>query len=140
MTPKYVRFIDLSKRLNTFNEFVWTKPRRFTEKLAAHGFFYIGGKDAVQCYQCGVIIHTWLETDDVTVEHFRFSPHCPLASEAINLTPLSKKLLTEILKKLQFMESELKALKIKHGLGKKLLPRPFGGQIVPDEETEDTVG
>ena len=47
------------------------------------------GKDVVQCYQCGVTIHTWLESDDVAVEHFRHSPTCSLALEGMKSTEQS---------------------------------------------------
>ena len=63
--------------------------------------------------------HTWLESDDVAVKHFRRSPTCPLASEGMNLSPLSKILLTEILKKLNSLDNELKLLRMNQGVGNK---------------------
>ena len=108
---KYAGFASLAKRLDTFNAFGWLKPRPFGETLAAHGFFYIGSRDVVQCFQCGVTIHTWLDSDDVAVEHFRHSPTCQLASKAMNLSPQSKILLTEMLKKINLLTNELAVLR-----------------------------
>ena len=108
---KYAGFASLAQRLDTFNAFGWYKRRSFGETLAAHGFFYIGGRDVVQCFQCGVTIHTWLDSDDVAVEHFRHSPTCQLGSKAMNLSPQSKILLTEMLKKINLLSDELALLR-----------------------------
>ena len=108
---KYASFASLAQRLDSFNAFGWCKPRSLAETLAAHGFFYTGGRDVVRCFQCGVTIHTWLESDDVAVEHFRHSPTCQVGSEAMNLSPQSKMLLTEMLKKINLLSDELAFLR-----------------------------
>ena len=106
---KFPSYASLSIRLRTFetakNHF-WN-GQTFTDKLAAHGFFYTGGGDQVRCYHCGVEIHSWLEPDDVMVEHFRHSPGCHLASEGMNFNPRTEKLMKAVLKTIKDLKREM---------------------------------
>ena len=107
---KYAGFASLAPRMESFHTLEWCKSRSLAETLAVHGFFYVGSRDAARCFECGVTLHTWLDGDDVAVEHFRYSPTCSAASKALNLCPQSKILLTEMQKKINLLSDELALL------------------------------
>ena len=70
---RFPRFNNRDARERTF--ITW---RRFInpKDLVESGLFYLGGGDMVQCYYCGVILHSWKPTDTVDMEHLRHSPCC----------------------------------------------------------------
>ena len=37
---------------------------------------FSGGRDSVQCFHCGVILHSWEESDIPDEEHKKHSPNC----------------------------------------------------------------
>ena len=51
--------------------------------LVKAGFFFIGGKDSVQCFDCGIILHSWKLTDVPDVEHMKHSPSCSFINRKI---------------------------------------------------------
>ncbi|KAM0732848.1 Apoptosis inhibitor IAP [Formica fusca] len=63
-----------SARLESFKNWpcAWMKP----EKLAAAGFYYIGDKDKVKCFECHVEICQWQPDDSPMVDHQRWSGRC----------------------------------------------------------------
>lgn len=83
-------------RLNTF--FTWKKTYIDENKLACLGMYYVGPRDRVKCYFCGVVIFNWEEKDDELGEHLKFSPHCPLLrQQKTNNQPLDESLLQNLL-------------------------------------------
>lgn len=63
-------------RFKTFESFEQSFPSKCT--LALAGFSFIAHRDTVQCHFCKVTISSWKRNDDVLLNHFRWSPHCPL--------------------------------------------------------------
>lgn len=61
-------------RRATFEE--WPIHFMDSDILSAAGFFAIGDHDAVQCFECGVVISRWKEGDHPMVDHRRWAPHC----------------------------------------------------------------
>lgn len=45
--------------------------------LVQCGFYYIGEKDKVHCFHCGVGLYNWEVNDSPWVEHAINSPLCP---------------------------------------------------------------
>ena len=110
---KYDKFAKLAVRLRTFASGNWQKESPSAETLAVNGFFFLGGTDVVQCYQCGMVLHTWKADDVVPVEHFKHSPSCSIAFEAINTVGQCKGLMIDILGKLKSVQNELHILEVK---------------------------
>lgn len=74
---KYGRFASIDARKNTFR--TWNNPYLKSQDLIDNGFFYVGISDRVQCYYCGMILHSFEATDDVAAEHWYHNPNCALA-------------------------------------------------------------
>ena len=89
--PLYSRFSSTEVRRRTYNK--WTG---FTsvEALAKAGFFFLGEGDTVQCFTCGIKLHSWKSTDNPILEHIQNSPSCEFIREKIrsffNLNPFSR--------------------------------------------------
>lgn len=79
---KYPRFENIDVRYQTFMH--W-KSEIDKFALLQSGFFYLGGRDSVQCYQCGIILHTWKPTDIPAIEHLKYSPSCQLHLKKTNI-------------------------------------------------------
>jgi hypothetical protein len=70
--PQYTTF---SSRLKTFNLFPLTSSQD-KYSLAECGFIYLGKKDIVECFCCGLILHNWEKDDNPWIEHSRWNPKC----------------------------------------------------------------
>lgn len=71
---------DELARLNTFTE--WPKRDVVSaELLARYGFFYTGESDIVRCNFCLVELGSWERSDDIVMEHLRWSRYCPLMNK-----------------------------------------------------------
>nr|XP_033784687.1 baculoviral IAP repeat-containing protein 1 isoform X2 [Geotrypetes seraphini] len=53
--------------------------------LAKAGFFYIGTSDNVQCFSCGLRIHSFEPGDDVWAEHMKFKSKCKYLSNSMSV-------------------------------------------------------
>ena len=111
MVSRHAGYACLEARLASFKSFHWCKSTSLAETLAVHRFYYVGNMDVVRCFECGVTVHTWLESDDVAVEHFRHSPTCPAGSKALKVPEQMKILLKEMLKKLKILSDEVMLLR-----------------------------
>lgn len=72
--PRYPRYADPEIRKKTFAS--WANPFPSIELLIASGFFFLGGRDSVQCFQCGIILHSWEENDTPDEEHVKYNQTC----------------------------------------------------------------
>ncbi|KYQ54910.1 Apoptosis 1 inhibitor [Trachymyrmex zeteki] len=61
-------------RLNSFA--MWPVSTMDPKKLAAAGFFYTKKEDAVKCFECKIILSSWMDGDNPKVEHQRWSGRC----------------------------------------------------------------
>ena len=111
MVSRYPAYASLAARMVSFNRFEWSRSLALAETLAFHGFFYVGVRDSVRCFECGVNIEKWLVDDDVAVEHFRHSPTCPASFKALQVPEQMKLLLKEMLKKMKELNTEVTGLK-----------------------------
>jgi len=63
-------------RLESFKN--WPKTANQNPSDLAHaGFYYLGHKDQVRCFNCAVGIQKWEQDDDPFLEHAIHSPTCP---------------------------------------------------------------
>lgn len=62
-----------SQRVATFKN--WCKIQK-SEDMAMCGFYFLGEKDNVRCFYCGIGLNNWLSTDSPWIEHALFSPRC----------------------------------------------------------------
>lgn len=46
--------------------------------LAKTGLYFTGISDRVACVFCNLRLHEWNSTDNPVLDHFKYSPHCPL--------------------------------------------------------------
>lgn len=70
-----------SGRLQTFKN--W-KGFQNPEQLALAGFYYFQSGDTVQCYKCGISVHSWEPHDNPLGEHLKWAPHCTHAHNVLN--------------------------------------------------------
>lgn len=81
---KYPRFSSEEIRIRTFDS--WKKEGFYKEDFVKNGFFYIGGLDTVQCFHCGLLLHSFIPGDNIAAEHLLHNPKCSLGKSNI-LTP-----------------------------------------------------
>lgn len=70
---RYPKFEDYEIRYSTFS--AWNNPKN-PHELVKSGFSFIGGRDNVQCFHCGIILNNWSRADDVDFCHKTSSPNC----------------------------------------------------------------
>ena len=68
LDDEFVRFLSFQKFPSAFDK----------KALAASGFYYTGQGDSVRCFKCGIILHSWDESDNIDLEHYKHSPSCSL--------------------------------------------------------------
>lgn len=61
-----------------------------TELMIKHGFFFTGKDDLIRCYECGIGLKDWSESDDPLCEHVRYSPDCKFLIDTIPPTELER--------------------------------------------------
>lgn len=66
------------ERLATFSG--WPHTSVTPAALARSGFYYLGRGDEVRCAYCKVELMRWAEGVDVSEQHRRWAPQCPLFS------------------------------------------------------------
>lgn len=71
--PRYPKFQDYEIRYLSYSG--WNNPKN-PHKLVKSGFSFIGGKDNVQCFHCGIVLNNWDRADDVDFCHKTSSPNC----------------------------------------------------------------
>lgn len=107
----YTKFTDRDVRLQTF---VFWDNLKNKNDLVESGFFFLGGKDVVQCYHCGVKLHTWKDTDNIDIQHLKYSPSCDHVRRKI-LKPRESSLhtWTAVFESLNDIRQDLNDLKMK---------------------------
>ena len=74
--PSVPSHAEFYPRVRSFTD--WPKGSGIrVADLVKSGFYYLGYKDRVQCFQCGGMLENWKVGDDVDSEHARNLPHCP---------------------------------------------------------------
>lgn len=68
------------KRWTTFDN-NWPHTFLSPRILAKSGFFYVGPHDRVKCNFCRIHLENWEQDDNEILEHFRWSPYCPLLNQ-----------------------------------------------------------
>lgn len=68
------QFSTLESRLETFRNY--PNKNVNVKKLAESGFFYIGFKDIVQCFNCKIKLEDWEEGDDPDIAHNKINKFC----------------------------------------------------------------
>ncbi|XP_057329933.1 E3 ubiquitin-protein ligase XIAP-like [Microplitis mediator] len=61
-------------RIQSYSQ--WPEPTVSPEKLANAGFYYTGEGDSVKCFECGIVICHWLQTDNPVSDHRRWQSNC----------------------------------------------------------------
>ncbi|NXC68895.1 BIR7B protein, partial [Anhinga anhinga] len=104
------------RRLRTFQQWPSTSPVSARDLVKA-GFFFVGPKDAVQCFCCGGVLQDWGPGDCPVAEHLKFFPFCKFISgedvgnrEMLPLQEISDTVDGQFLSLLQGMDSEEAAL------------------------------
>ena len=70
---RYPKFSDEEVRRQTYASWVnFMDPK----KLSKAGLFFLGGGDMVQCFECGVILHDWKDTNIPKIEPLKHSSKC----------------------------------------------------------------
>ncbi|XP_075373490.1 baculoviral IAP repeat-containing protein 7 isoform X1 [Mycteria americana] len=64
-----------ARRLRTFRQWPGTSPVSARDLVKA-GFFFVGPRDAVQCFCCGGVLKDWGPGDCPIAEHLKFFPSC----------------------------------------------------------------
>uniref|UniRef100_T1DQL9 Putative baculoviral inhibition of apoptosis protein repeat n=1 Tax=Anopheles aquasalis TaxID=42839 RepID=T1DQL9_ANOAQ len=75
-------------RLATFETLNW--PSKHCDKivkLASIGFFFIGLRDRVRCFQCGLGLMQWEPGDDPREAHRSFGNKCDYLDKFLKLEP-----------------------------------------------------
>lgn len=75
-------------RLATFEKLNWP-PEHCDKivKLASIGFFYIGLRDRVRCFHCGLGLMQWEPGDDPREAHKRYGSECDYLDKFLKLEP-----------------------------------------------------
>ena len=105
---KYPSFADIERRRQTFalwNHFL--NP----DVLVKSGLFYLGGRDMVQCFHCGVLLHSWKLADNPDMEHLKHSPTCQFIKAKTRETMgFSTDLLFHVLENIQTIHKKIEKL------------------------------
>lgn len=86
-------------RLDSFKTSTWIATCdwiRNSEDFAKAGFYYIGYKDYVKCFECNGGLCKWNFRDDPWIEHTKYYPNCNFIIE--NKSELFIKICIELLK------------------------------------------
>lgn len=70
----YSEYSKFLPRLKTYDTYELTRQHKLF--LCEAGFMFLGVKDYVQCFNCGIMLKDWKTTDDPWSEHAFFSPNC----------------------------------------------------------------
>jgi hypothetical protein len=74
-------FASLQERQLSFNNWPHAFPPETA--LAAAGFYFLGYKDKVTCFCCGVNIEDWRQAHDPLERHLASSSYCPFLQQII---------------------------------------------------------
>ena len=73
--PMYREFVTSAARLGSFKK--WKhEVVQSSANLSSAGFFYLGTKDRVCCFYCGIGLSKWEKTDNPWIEHAVHSSTC----------------------------------------------------------------
>ena len=76
----HVSFVEIPKRHASFSNWP-NEALPSVNDLVRAGFFYSGIKTIVTCFYCNGSLQNWGPTDNPTVEHARWFPHCAYAKQ-----------------------------------------------------------
>lgn len=76
---KFPQFASKAVRLSSFRD--CRSILKAPENLAEAGFYYVGFGDCVRCFQCGLGLRDWSESDDPWIEHSRWSKNCSFVKQ-----------------------------------------------------------
>ena len=107
---KHPIFADLIKRTISFSSWQW---HHIIDEwtLIQNGFFYLGGGDSTQCYECGIVLHNWEAGDNVCLQHLLHSSDCPVAELNAKNNISCSELFTEIVKQFSKIKAEFVVFK-----------------------------
>lgn len=74
--PAHPEYKGLGSRIRSFL-LAPDKVKIRSIALAESGFFYFGQSDRTVCFQCGIGLKDWEQTDIPWKEHEKYSPFCP---------------------------------------------------------------
>ena len=75
LQPKHDEYKCTKTRLDSFNN-RWSSTVKLPPELAQAGFICLGSNDRVICFFCGVCLYSWEKSDNVWIEHARWSNQC----------------------------------------------------------------
>ncbi len=71
----HAAYREIPKRYASFNK--WSNESSpSVDDLVRAGFFYTGAQKIVTCFYCNGSLQNWAATDNPTMEHARWFPHC----------------------------------------------------------------
>jgi len=76
--------LDMNKASNRETSFAnWSLLKPTAKELAAEGFVkFAGSDDMTRCVYCGIDLHQWMEEDQPSKDHEKYSPFCDVVMEA----------------------------------------------------------
>jgi hypothetical protein len=85
----HIAYREIPKRYASFNN--WSNENLpSVDDLVRAGFFYTGTKTVVTCFYCNGSLQNWAATDNPTLEHARWFPHCAYVKQLCGDTEYRK--------------------------------------------------
>ena len=75
--PIYPQFKEYQQRLASFHKWPYGYPHQSPSNMARAGLFFHKAPDRVKCFQCGLGLRDWENTDYPMSCHEEWSPDCP---------------------------------------------------------------
>ena len=76
----HLEYREIPRRYQSFS--TWTHENSpSVDDLVRAGFFYTGNQTVVTCFFCNGSLQNWVKTDNPTLEHARWFPHCAYAKQ-----------------------------------------------------------
>ncbi|XP_041356973.1 baculoviral IAP repeat-containing protein 3-like [Gigantopelta aegis] len=75
--PRYPQYKEYRQRLDSFDGWPYGLEHQSPANLARAGFFFHNVPDRVKCFQCGLGLRDWDDTDYPMACHEEWSPDCP---------------------------------------------------------------
>ena len=89
--PKHPDFRDYQKRLDSYNGWQLHGDLQSPPRMADEGFFYVGSRDRVRCFHCGLTLVDWDDDDMPFDVHVLYSPECVFAQDRVKAQQKSQK-------------------------------------------------
>lgn len=78
--PAHPEYKGLGARIRSFIP-AHENTKKRAHEFAEAGFFFHSSPDKTVCFQCGLGLKEWLDTDDVWIEHAMYSSRCPFVQK-----------------------------------------------------------